>query len=68
MVQAVGTKAMVWHGTAKKTAGGLTKSMLMMNARGRIVSKKQHAMGKLAFRRNRLVPKSRAQLAALRKR
>ncbi len=67
MVQATGSKAMVWHGTARKTAGGLTKSALMKNKAGRIVSKKQHAMGKLAFRRNKLVPKSRAALAALRK-
>ena len=37
----IGTRAQVWHGTCKKTAGGLTKSHLMMNKHGRIVSRKQ---------------------------
>jgi len=41
----VGTKAQVWHGTADKTVGGLTKSQLMKTRRGRIVSKKKHAIG-----------------------
>ena len=27
--QTFGSKAQVWHGTAKKTTGGLTKSNLM---------------------------------------
>jgi hypothetical protein len=35
--QTTGSRAQVWHGTAKKTAGGLTKSHLMMNKHGRIV-------------------------------
>ena len=33
--QTVGTRAQVWHGTAKKTSGGLTKKDLMMK-NGRI--------------------------------
>lgn len=45
-MQTVGTRAQVWHGTAKKTSGGLTKNNLMMNKHGRIVSKKKHASGK----------------------
>lgn len=58
---------MVFRGTAKKTSGGLTKGMLMMNKRKRIVSKKQHAAGKRAFVANKLKPKTKAELAALRK-
>ena len=45
-MQSTGSRAQVWHGTAKKTSGGLTKSNLMMNKHGRIVSKKKHASGK----------------------
>ena len=36
----VGSRAQVWHGTAYKTTGELTKSDLFQNKRGRIVSKK----------------------------
>ena len=43
--------AKVWHGTLKKTPGGLTKKDLMKNKRGKIVSKKKH---NLAKRRNTL--------------
>lgn len=45
-MQTVGTRAQVWHGTAKKTSGGLTKTHLMQNKHGRIVSKRKHASGK----------------------
>jgi len=48
----IGTRAQVWHGTAKKTSGGLTKMQLMMNKHGRIVSRKKHASAK---REKRLV-------------
>lgn len=44
--QVVGTRAQVWHGTAKKTSGGLTKSHLMKNKAGRIVSKAKHLTAK----------------------
>ena len=37
--QTVGTRAQVWHGTAKKTSGGLTKKDLMMK-NGRIKSRR----------------------------
>jgi len=40
-----GSKAQVWHGTAKKTPGGLTRKDLMKTKKGRIVSKKKHAIG-----------------------
>jgi hypothetical protein len=50
-IPAIGSKAQVYHGTAKHTAGGLTKKDLMMNKRGRIVSKKQLAAGKKAYSR-----------------
>ena len=49
----VGSKAQVFHGTAKRTAGGLVKSDLMQNKAGRIVSKKAHAAGKDAIQRLR---------------
>jgi hypothetical protein len=48
----VGSRAQVWHGTAKHTSGGLTKTQLMMNKAGRIVSRKKHASAK---KDNRLV-------------
>jgi hypothetical protein len=50
--QTVGTRAQVWHGTALKTSGGLTKKHLMMNKHGRIVSRKKHNTAK---REKRLV-------------
>ena len=48
-MMATGTKAQVWHGTAKHTSGGLTKKDLMKTRKGRIVSKKKHAAGKKAL-------------------
>lgn len=62
----VGSKAQVWHGNADKTSGGLTKENLMKNKSGRIVSKKKHALGKIAFQKNGLKPKSKEQLASIR--
>lgn len=52
-IPAVGTKAQVWHGTAKHTSGGLKKSDLMKTRKGRIVSKKKHAAGKKALKQLR---------------
>jgi len=37
----IGSRAKVWHGTAYKTEGGLTKADLHYNKHGRIVSKKK---------------------------
>lgn len=34
-----GTRAQVWHGTAEKTSGGLSKNDLIKNKHGYIVSK-----------------------------
>jgi hypothetical protein len=48
----IGSRAEVWHGTAKHTSGGLTKSSLFKNKAGRIVSKKKHHTAK---KDNRLV-------------
>lgn len=46
MVKATGTRAEVWHGNAKHTSGGLKKIDLIMNKRGRIVSRKMHFKAK----------------------
>jgi hypothetical protein len=48
-IPAVGSKAQVFHGTAKHTAGGLTKKDLMKH-HGRIISRKKHAAGKKAIK------------------
>ena len=42
----IGTRAQVWHGTAYKTTGGLTKNDLMQNKAGRIVSRAKHNTAK----------------------
>merc|ERR1711937_929040 len=42
-------KAIVFRGTKAKTNSGLTKSDLMKNKRGKIVTKKQVANGKKAY-------------------
>merc|ERR1719461_644691 len=44
-----GSKLQVWNGTKTYTKGGLTKASLMMNKRGKVVSKKTHAAGKKQF-------------------
>jgi hypothetical protein len=49
-IPAVGTKAQVYHGTAKHTSGGLTKKDLIKTKKGRIVSRKKHAAGKKALK------------------
>ena len=50
--RAVGSRAEVFHGSAKHTSGGLTKGDLMKNKHGRIVSRKKHHTAK---KDNRLV-------------
>ena len=42
----VGSRAEVWHGTAKHTSGGLAKKDLLQNKWGRIVSAKKHKTAK----------------------
>jgi len=49
-MKTVGSKAEVFHGTAKHTSGGLHKKDLMKH-KGRIVSRKKHAAGKKAIQR-----------------
>lgn len=51
-VPANGTKAQVWHGTAKHTSGGLTKKDLMKH-KGKIVSRRKHAAGLKAIKKLR---------------
>ena len=48
-IKAVGSKAEVYHSTAKHTAGGLKKKDLM-KLKGRIISRKKHALGKKAIK------------------
>tara|TARA_B100000674_G_scaffold447876_1_gene415849 strand:+ start:324 stop:569 length:246 start_codon:yes stop_codon:yes gene_type:complete len=47
--QTVGSKAQVYHGTAKHTSGGLTKKDLV-KSKGRIKSKRKVAQGKKAIK------------------
>jgi hypothetical protein len=46
----IGTRAEVYHGSARRTSGGLTKNELMMNKHGRIVSRKKHNTAKKEMR------------------
>ena len=41
-----GSRAEVFHGTAKKTSGGLEKKDLLQNKHGEIVSRKKHNTAK----------------------
>ena len=57
----VGSKREVWNGTAKKTPGGLTKSKLMVNKYGKVISKAKH---RLAIKNNiiaNIMPKSKSR-------
>lgn len=42
----IGSRAQVWHETAYKTSGGLTRFDLTMNKHGRVVSMKKHRTAK----------------------
>ena len=48
-IKAVGSKAEVFHGTARHTSGQLHKKDLMKH-KGRIISRKKHAAGKKAIK------------------
>lgn len=48
-MKTVGSKAEVFHGTAKHTSGYLYKKDLMKH-KGRIISRKKHAAGKKAIK------------------
>lgn len=53
-VKARGSRAMVWHGSARKTSGGLTKNDLFLDPKdGRIKSKRKSALGKKMYERNK---------------
>lgn len=45
----IGSKAQVYHGTARQTPGGLKKSDLMFK-KGRIISRRKSAAGKKAIK------------------
>ena len=49
-IPAVGSKAQVFHGNAKHTSGGLTKSDLVQNKHGRIVSRRKQAQGRKSLK------------------
>merc|ERR1712048_292748 len=60
-----GSKGQVWRGTRQKTkSSGQTKSMLMKNKRGKIVSKKAHAKGVKIYRKNGLAKWNKAFMQA----
>jgi hypothetical protein len=52
-MKTVGTKAEVYRGEAKHTAGGLKKQDLMKNKRGTVVSKAQHMNGMRMWKKNK---------------
>ncbi len=54
----IGSKIQVWHGTALQTAGGLKKSDLMKNKRGKIVSRKKYMIAKRHTNLPELIRKS----------
>merc|ERR1719339_51862 len=57
-------KSSVFRGTKAKTAGGLKKSDLVRNKRGKVVSKKQAEAGKKAFAKSGLAKYAAATKAA----
>ena len=50
-MKTVGSKAEVFHSTAKHTSGGLKKKDLMKTKHGRIVSRRKHSLGLKAVKR-----------------
>ena len=50
----IGSMRRVFAGTADKTSGGLTKKDLMMNKRGKVVSKKANKSGAKQFKKSGL--------------
>ena len=49
-IKRVGSKAEVFHQTARQTSGGLKKKDLMKTKAGRIISRRKHAAGKKALK------------------
>lgn len=56
-----GTKAQVWEGTARMTSGLLRRDDLMLNNRGKVVSKRAHAnaVNRYASRKDSLIELAR---------
>lgn len=50
-IKAVGSKAEVFHGTARHTSGGLVRAGLVLNKHGRIVSRKKQALGRKSIKK-----------------
>merc|ERR1719263_1006692 len=50
------SKAMVFRGSKERTVSGLNKAALLKNKRGKVVSKKQNAAGKRAYKHIRAGP------------
>merc|ERR1712217_251039 len=60
-----GSKIQVFRGTKQKTkSSGQTKTMLMKNKRGKIVSKKAHAKGLRTYKKNGLAKWTKAFMQA----
>ena len=49
-VRVRGSRRQVWNGSRQKTMSGLSKSDFTTNKNGKLVSKKQHAHGKRAYK------------------
>merc|ERR1719389_451572 len=49
IARGIRAKAVVFNGSKEKTSGGLNRSMLLKNKRGKIVSKKASAAGKKMY-------------------
>ena len=59
-IKARGSRAQVWHGSAQRTSGGLSRDDLTFNSKtGRIVSKRKQAAGRKLYE-TVLVPKGYA--------
>merc|ERR1712038_485693 len=55
-----GSYRQVWNGTKTYTKGGLVKSQLCLNKRGKVVSKKQNSNGKKKFKSSGLAKWTKA--------
>lgn len=62
-----GTRREVWTGNALMTKGKLQKKDLMVRPRdGKLVSIKKSQMGKVMYKKNKLVPKTKNEMDAIR--
>ena len=65
---AVGSRLNVWRGDAHHTSGGLTKTDLMENSNGKIVSRRMSKRAKLMYKRNGLYPRTAEEMEDMRSR